>query len=158
MKSKFVFTGDAEQESEKRVLKYYDDGMLEDVDVLKVGHHGSLTSTSYDFISVLNPEYSVISVGRNNEYNHPNQKIIDRIQAIGATIYRTDNNGNIVCGVSQESKIYFTYQYKDRLPVRIQLWQICLILSAISVFLIFAIRFENREKIEKIKKQTLKKN
>lgn len=87
---KVLFTGDIEKEVELELL-----GKLEEVDVLKVAHHGSKTSTRNEFLSSVSPEYSIISVGRNNFYNHPNEDVIERLKAAGTEIYRTDEMGFI---------------------------------------------------------------
>ena len=67
---------------------------LSDIDVLKVGHHGSKTSSSKEFISEINPKYSVISVGMNNRYGHPNKEVIDNLK--NSKIFRTDEDGSIM--------------------------------------------------------------
>lgn len=87
---KFLFMGDAETKSEDEILNDIS------VDVIKIGHHGSNTSSSQSFVNKVKPKYAIISVGANNKYNHPYQAIIDRWTNAGATIYRTDINGNIV--------------------------------------------------------------
>lgn len=86
----FLFTGDAESESEGEITA--------DVkaDVLKVGHHGSSTSTTQKFLDAVNPSYAVISVGKDNDYNHPNAETIKKLEKKGCTLLRTDKNGNIV--------------------------------------------------------------
>lgn len=88
--SKFLFTGDAGVESEKQITA--------DVksDVLKVGHHGSKTSTSQAFLSKVNPKYAVIEVGKDNSYGHPTAAALEKLEKIGATIYRTDKDGTII--------------------------------------------------------------
>ena len=86
----FLFTGDAETLSEKEIT-----GDVE-ADVLKVGHHGSRTSTSQAFLNKVNPSYAVISVGLNNDYKHPHQEVIDRLEKKNIKIYRTDQNGDII--------------------------------------------------------------
>jgi competence protein ComEC len=88
----FLFAGDAEKVSEDLILaaKYY----LK-ADVLKVGHHGSTTSTSPTFALAVSPKYSVISVGAGNTYNHPDNIIITRLKAYGE-VHRTDLEGTIV--------------------------------------------------------------
>ena len=88
---KFVFTGDASSKTEKEILNDYD---LGEIDVLKVGHHGSKTSSSEEFISEINPKYSMISVGKNNRYGHPNKEVLDNLK--GSKIYRTDKQGSIM--------------------------------------------------------------
>lgn len=64
------------------------------MDVLKVGHHGSKTSSSKEFINNINPKYSVISVGKNNRYGHPNKEVIDSLE--NSIIYRTDKDGSVM--------------------------------------------------------------
>lgn len=90
----FLFTGDAEIEAEYDLLESEYD--LHST-VLKVGHHGSDTSSSYDFLRRVKPRYAIISVGENNLYGHPSEATLDRLSDVGATIYRTDINGTIVC-------------------------------------------------------------
>lgn len=84
----FLFTGDAEKENE-------DSRTWPKTDVLKVGHHGSTTSSSQAFLEQLLPEIAIIQVGKDNDYGHPKDAILKRIQKLGTTIYRTDLNGTI---------------------------------------------------------------
>ena len=88
---KFLFMGDAGVEVEQDLIKKYN---LQDIDVLKVGHHGSKTSSSNNFIDEINPKYGVISVGKNNRYGHPNKEVINNIN--NSKIYRTDEDGSIM--------------------------------------------------------------
>lgn len=89
----FMFTGDAETESENEMLaKGYD---LK-ADILKVGHHGSITSSSAAFIKAIAPKYSVISVGKDNSYGHPDSIILNRLNTMGVEVLRTDELGTIV--------------------------------------------------------------
>ena len=88
---KFMFMGDASVTTEKEILDKYN---LSDIDVLKVGHHGSKTSSSKYFIDAINPKYSVISVGRNNRYGHPNKEVLDNLY--NSKIYRTNQDGSIM--------------------------------------------------------------
>ncbi|NLK70659.1 MAG: MBL fold metallo-hydrolase [Clostridiales bacterium] len=90
--NKFLFTGDAESESEKEMLKK---GLLTGVDVLKVGHHGSNTSSKKKFLEVVRPDYAVIMCG-DNSYNHPHKETIDNLLEYTDNIYRTDQQGTIV--------------------------------------------------------------
>ena len=90
----FLFTGDAEETAEKDILQADYDLQA---DVLKVGHHGSSTSSSQAFLQAVKPKYAVISVGVGNSYHHPEEEALQRLQSIGAEIYRTDLQGNIVC-------------------------------------------------------------
>ena len=80
--------GDAGVEVEEDLIEKYN---LQDIDVLKVGHHGSETSSSEEFINEINPKYSIISVGKNNRYGHPNKGVIDNLE--DSKIYRTDQDG-----------------------------------------------------------------
>lgn len=87
---KFLFMGDAGVKKEKDILDKYN---IKNIDFLKVGHHGSDTSSSKKFINNINPEYSIISVGKNNRYNHPKETVLDTLK--NSKIYRTDINGSI---------------------------------------------------------------
>lgn len=88
---KFMFMGDAGVEKEKDILNKYN---LSNIDVLKVGHHGSKTSSSKSFINEANPKYSIISVGKNNRYGHPNKEVLNTLKY--SKIYRTDQVGSIM--------------------------------------------------------------
>ena len=88
---KFLFMGDAGVEVEKYLLEKYN---LQDIDILKVGHHGSKTSSSKEFINEINPKYSIISVGKNNRYGHPNKEVLENLD--DSKIYRTDQDGSIM--------------------------------------------------------------
>lgn len=89
----FLFTGDAEAEAEKSVME---SGAELDADVLKVGHHGSSSSTSDQFLDAVDPEYAVISCGKDNSYGHPHDETLKRLHNKDVMIYRTDMNGHIV--------------------------------------------------------------
>ena len=87
----FLFMGDAETLSENEITSELK------ADVIKVGHHGSDSSSGIEFVKKVSPEYAIIMVGEGNSYNHPYQSIIDRYQSVGAKVLRTDLDGNIVC-------------------------------------------------------------
>lgn len=87
----FLFMGDAETLSENEITSNVD------ADVIKVGHHGSDSSSGIEFVRKVSPEYAIIMVGEGNSYNHPYQSIIDRYESVGAKVLRTDLDGNIVC-------------------------------------------------------------
>lgn len=89
----FLFTGDAEAQSEADILK---SGAELKADVLLVGHHGSKTSTSQEFLNKVDPSYAVIQVGKDNKYGHPAQETLKRLSNKGIQIYRNDKQGNIV--------------------------------------------------------------
>jgi len=88
---KFLFMGDASVEVEEDLIKKYH---LQDIDVLKVGHHGSKTSSGEYFIAEINPKYSIISVGKSNRYSHPNKEVLENLE--DSKIYRTDQDGSIM--------------------------------------------------------------
>ena len=87
-----MFTGDAEQEEEKTILGK--GGTLKS-DVLKVGHHGSRTSTSPAFLKAVSPKNAFISCGQGNDYGHPHKVTIDKLEKAKVQIYRTDRNGTV---------------------------------------------------------------
>ncbi len=89
----FLFTGDAERTEELSIL---DAGYDVSADVLKVGHHGSSSSTSYPFLREADPEYAVISCEKNNEYGHPHKEVISRLEDAGVSIYRIDLMGDVI--------------------------------------------------------------
>lgn len=88
----WLFTGDLEKEGEEDLIANYPNLQ---VDVLKVGHHGSSTSTSTTFLNKLSPKYSLISVGEHNRFNHPDKVVIERLTKQGTHIYRTDQHGAV---------------------------------------------------------------
>lgn len=92
--TKFLFTGDAEALAEEDILNAGHDVQA---DVLKVGHHGSSTSSSQEFLQAVSPDFAVISVGTGNSYGHPEEETLDRLESMGVEIYRTDLQGTIIC-------------------------------------------------------------
>jgi len=89
----FLFAGDAEQEAEATMLA---EGIVPDVEILKVGHHGSRTASSIQFLQVAKPECAIYMAGQDNSYGHPHQETIANLCEIGAEIYGTDIHGTIV--------------------------------------------------------------
>lgn len=104
----FIFSGDAEDKSEKEIMNKYDSSYLK-ADVLQCGHHGSKYSTSSEYLSVIKPTYAVMSVGADNKYGHPTPEVLKRLKKIGAKTYRTDINGTITC-ISDGNEITFETQ------------------------------------------------
>lgn len=88
----FLFTGDAESVSEKEMLNAFTASSLR-ADVLKVGHHGSSSSTTGEFLALVDPAFAVISCGENNDYGHPHGETLKKLKNI--TVYRTDLNGTV---------------------------------------------------------------
>lgn len=113
--TKFLFTGDMEQLAENDMLDYWGEDMDFSADVLKVGHHGSYSSTGYRFLREVLPTYAVICVGGNNEYGHPHSDPMSRLMDAEAQIYRTDKMYNIVC-VTDGEDIVFTWDNKFAHP------------------------------------------
>ncbi|MEG2720164.1 MAG: ComEC/Rec2 family competence protein [Oscillospiraceae bacterium] len=101
--SSFLFCGDAEKKAEKDIIN---SGYDISADVIKLGHHGSYTSSSSKFMMAVNPKYAVISCGKNNKYNHPNQPVLDFLIKHNIDYKRTDFNGTIVA-VSDGKDITF---------------------------------------------------
>jgi competence protein ComEC len=89
-----MLSGDAEEEAERHMVDTYGDFLQSQL--LKLGHHGSRTSTSEDFLSMVQPRFAVASVGRNNRFNHPSPIVMDRVRRHGAELLRTDEQGAIV--------------------------------------------------------------
>lgn len=110
--TRFLFTGDMEQTAENDMLDY---GADVKADVLKVGHHGSSTSTGYRFLYEVDPEYAVISVGEGNTYGHPNEEVLSRLKDADVSTFRTDELGNILA-VSDGETITFTWEKEHRVP------------------------------------------
>lgn len=90
-----MLTGDAEKESESDICNYWSAEALE-CDILKVGHHGSGTSTTAKFLNAVSPEIAVISCGEGNKYGHPHSESVERLEKAGVKIYRTDIEGSII--------------------------------------------------------------
>ncbi|MCM3291812.1 MBL fold metallo-hydrolase [Paenibacillus sp. MER 180] len=89
----FIFSGDAEKKSETDMVN---SGANLKADVYKVGHHGSDTSTSAEFLKAIHPTYAVISVGKDNKYGHPKDVVLDRLRKSGVKVFRTDEQGTII--------------------------------------------------------------
>ena len=100
----FLFTGDAEKEVEQSML---DRGVTLKSTVLKVGHHGSYTSSSYQFLRAVQAEYAVISCGQGNDYGHPHDQVLSRLKNADLTLFRTDLQGDIMC-TSDGKTVTFT--------------------------------------------------
>lgn len=98
-KWRFLFTGDAQEPVEKRLIE---DGVNIKCDVLKVGHHGSMYGTSEEFLEVASPSLAMISCGRGNRYSHPHDVVLRRLNEAGAQYYRTDINGSVTYTVDEK--------------------------------------------------------
>ena len=89
---RWIFTGDAGVETERQILQ---DFPRLSVEVLKVGHHGSNTSTDQDFVKGINAKYALISAGKDNRYGHPTTEVIETLESENVVIYRTDQEGAV---------------------------------------------------------------
>ncbi len=96
----FLFTGDAGREEEQDILNA---GYDLDSTVLKVGHHGSASSTTYPFLREVMPEYAVISVGKDNSYGHPTEEVLSRLRDADVKVFRTDMQGDVICSSDGET-------------------------------------------------------
>ena len=96
---RLLFTGDAGETAEQQMTET---GRLDAVDVLKTGHHGSRYATSESFLQYIKPQYAVISCGKKNRYGHPHKETLERLQAAGAEVYRTDRCGAVILQIQTE--------------------------------------------------------
>lgn len=136
MNNSFIFTGDAEAISEKDIIN---SKVNLKADVLKLGHHGSRTSTSEEFLKKVNPKYAIITCGKNNDYGHPHKETLEKLNKFNIPFYRTDEQGTIILtsdgsnisfnkdttslnsglnenvnkGKEKENKVYFTQKGKS---------------------------------------------
>ena len=99
----FLFTGDAEKESEQEMIEMWGNALK--TDVLKVGHHGSSSSSTDKFLEKVNPSLAVISVGKDNDYNHPHKETLEKFNKLNVPVLRTDELGNIIL-TSDGNNIY----------------------------------------------------
>ncbi len=105
-KVSFLFTGDVEEEAEKEMVSRFSTKLKSTI--LKVGHHGSRNSSSYDFLQSVQPRIAIISVGK-NPHGHPTKEVLDRLTRLGIKVYRTDLKGNIIITTNGED-----YQVRAR--------------------------------------------
>lgn len=104
--NKFLITGDAEEDAEEAALDYHQSSAFA-CDVYKAGHHGSSTSSSQELLDCTGADYVIVSCGLDNEYGHPHIEAMERFDAMGAAVYRTDLQGTIVA-VTDGENITFT--------------------------------------------------
>lgn len=97
-------TGDAEAFVEKEILRT-DENIK--ATILKVGHHGSETASTKEFIDAIEPTYALISCGLNNKYNHPNQEVLERLNNKNIKVFRTDENGTVVVTITKQDIEFF---------------------------------------------------
>lgn len=148
---KTMFTGDAEKEVEDSLIDLYSDYSGEyatsvlDIDILKVGHHGSDTSSTEDFIKATTPSYAVICTD-GKEYGHPSETVLNRLQNNGTkNIYRTDLNGNIVIGVSEDGTISAVLGTITK-GFKIEWYQLVILVGSVGLVIIFTIGKKKKKK------------
>ena len=100
-----LFTGDIEEIAEKQILDEYKNSDILKTTILKVAHHGSKTSSIQEFINEVKPKIALIGVGKNNKFGHPNEDVLERLELIGARIYRNDESGEINIFVNKKGNI-----------------------------------------------------
>ena len=115
----FLFTGDMETDAENDMLDYWEGRMDWNVDVLKVGHHGSSTSSSYRLVYETDPEYAIISCGKDNSYGHPHDEIVERYNEAGVPMFRTDELGTITA-VSDGRQVTITWENTQNEPADVE--------------------------------------
>lgn len=113
--SDFLFTGDMEVTAENDMIDHWGENFDWEVEVLKVGHHGSDTSSGYRFVYETNPTYGIISVGEGNSYNHPNEEPLSRLKDAGVVIFRTDYLGHVIA-TTDGTDITFTWENQNAAP------------------------------------------
>lgn len=99
-----LFTGDIEEEAEQKIIEMHSSSSIR-AQVLKVGHHGSKSSSIKEFLELVNPKIALIGVGANNKYGHPNNEVIERLKVLNCDIYRTDEMGEISLKINSNGEI-----------------------------------------------------
>ena len=99
-----LFTGDIEKVAEDKIVNLYKDKSVLESDILKVAHHGSKTSTTEEFLKLVNPKICLVGVGKNNLFGHPSSEVIERLEKSNVKIYRTDINGEINIIIDKRGK------------------------------------------------------
>lgn len=107
----FLFSGDAEAVTEERLLR---EEKIRDVTVLKVAHHGGRHSSTEDFLEVVKPKYAVISSGSDNDYGHPSREALERLTEVGAKVFRTDLQGEVIATSDGRSVTFRTSREADK--------------------------------------------
>lgn len=137
----FLFTGDATTTAESEAIK----NGVGKVDVLKVGHHGSSTSSCQEFLDVVKPSYAIIQVGANNIYKHPTEKVLERLKSCGAKILRTDLNQSIIANVGSTGDLVIVTNISDKISI----WYFVCGVEAIIIYFSFFVDYS----VSKPKKQ-----
>lgn len=158
MGRKIMLTGDGSSRIESEFVSKVESnqyaGFSEiyfDIDILQIAHHGSKYSSTEEFLDIVKPEYAVISVGKNS-YGHPSDETLERLENCGVNekcIYRTDNNGNILVGISTTGGLALVANHVQYITFKFELWQIILIGTGISAIIIYSPYLQNLNKKKK---------
>ncbi len=114
----FLFTGDAESQSEKEMLESNEKSSLV-ADVLKIGHHGSSSSTTDEFLQAVQPKFAVIQLGKDNSYGHPHKETLKKLKRNQIEVFRTDLNGTIVA-TSDGERIEFQFENQEGNTLKVE--------------------------------------
>lgn len=101
-----LLMGDTEEPLEKYLIEKYREKL--DVDILKLGHHGSDTASSQNFLETVTPRDAIISAGKDNKYGHPSRRVLKRLERVSSTIWRTDEEGDVTLNITSSSYTFFT--------------------------------------------------
>lgn len=115
----FLFTGDMEVTAENDMLDYWGEGFAWEADILKIGHHGSNTSSGYRFLHEVSPTYGIISVGKDNDYGHPHKEPLSRFRQAGMTLFRTDEMGTVMV-TTDGRDFFFTWDNQSAMPENVE--------------------------------------
>ena len=163
MERKIMLTGDAEKQVENAVVDLYSKSELK-ADILKLGHHGSDTSTTQGFLDAVSPTYAVICVGEDNSYDHPNDDVMKRVVSkIGEhNIYRTDKDSNIIFGIDKDEvtsgkgALKLAFNGEVHVPEYVEWWYIVVIVLGAS-FVIIVLPKKGQKRVAKQLKKSKKK-
>ena len=107
-----LFTGDIEEETEKVLVSKYSGTDILKATVLKTAHHGSNSSSTNEFLDLVQPKLALVGVGKNNLYGHPNDEVLKRLETLKCKVYRTDENGEITIELNSKFKYKIENQIK----------------------------------------------
>jgi len=136
----FLLTGDAQSVAENEVIR--NDALKLKADVLKVGHHGSSTSTSAKFLEYVSPKYAIISVSKDNKFNFPKSDVIARLETVGASIMTTAKLGSIVMSVDAKSEIIFA---EEENLVKIDV-PVLVVSISMGLIIVWGVKVKKKEK------------
>ena len=136
---KFLLTGDAEEVAEKEVIENHGSGLK--ADVLKVGHHGSNTSTSLEFLQCVSPAYAVISVNKKNQWNFPKTETLEKLAEVHATVLTTAEKGSIAMSVD-DSKAIIIADKNSMIKIDVPLLCVC---SGLAIVVIWSIKVKKKK-------------